>query len=82
MGWLESDEAKGWGLRVVGPGGMGEENGRSAVTVAFVVVESDERGDKGEVKLRLKSGDVVRSFDEAGKVSFRNSRNFCDATRS
>lgn len=58
-------------MRVVGPGGMGEENGRSAVTVAFVIVESDERGEGGEVKLRLKSGDVVKRFDEGGKVRFR-----------
>lgn len=50
---------------------MGEENGRSAVTVAFVVVESDEREEQGEVKLRLKSGDIVKKFDEGGKVSFR-----------
>ncbi|KAL7410481.1 pyridoxal phosphate-dependent transferase, partial [Mrakia frigida] len=71
LGWLGGEEGRGWGVRVVGPGGMGEENGRSAVTVAFVIVESDERGEGGEVKLRLKSGDVVKRFDEGGKIGIK-----------
>lgn len=66
LGWLNGEEARSWGVRVVGPGAM--DDGRGAVTVAFVVVETDERGVYGEVKVKKSSREVVGVFDQEGGV--------------
>jgi len=62
LGHLTSDQARAKGVKVVGPEGV---EGR-APTISFVVVQEVR---KGVWKKKMNSRDIVKVFDDEGKVS-------------
>lgn len=70
LNYLTSDASRAKGVRVIGPHGMGSDQGRSAVTISFVVLAegSVEPTGVGQIKKRIQSKEVVGRFDKSGKV--------------
>lgn len=73
LGFLTSAASRAKGVRVIGPEGMGHANGRSALTVSFIVLAEGSAEPVGEAQVTkcLTSKSIVQHFDKSDAVGIK-----------